>query len=152
MKSVYDLLGAPTPFDPTERYTSSWLLPPLLLGCLRLLLSIYAFVTIFFTFGWHDTHQASQESRRSFSFFTNLTYWGLAFYFLFSALHTFSYARTGRSWLSRWPRPFQAAHAIFYTTVVTLPILVTAVFWVYTSWPRFSLVSLRCIGELGLRC
>ena len=140
MKPVYDLLGAPRPFDPTERYTSSWLLPPLFLGCLRLLLSTYAFVTIFFTFGWHDSHQDSQDSRQSFSFFTDLTYWGLAVYFLFSALHTLSYARTGRSWLSRWPRPFQAAHAVFYTTVVTLPILVTAVFWVDTSQLRVSCV------------
>lgn len=133
MRPFYDLLGAPIPFDPTERFTTSWLLAPLLLGGIRLLVSVYAFVTIFFTFGWNDSHRASQAARRSFSYFTNLTFWGLAFYFLLSGLHTLSYARKGRSWLGGWPRPLQAAHAILYTTVVTLPILVTAVFWVGCS-------------------
>ena len=129
MKSLYDLLGAPHPFDPTDRYTTSWLLSPLLLGCLRLLISVYSFVTIFFILGWDDSHDDSVAARRSFSYFTDLTYWGLAFHFLFSSLHTLSYARTGTSWLQRWPRPLQAAHTIFYTSVVTFPILVTAVFW-----------------------
>jgi len=67
-----------------------------------------------------------------------LTYWGLAFYFFFSALHTFSYLRTGSPLLSRWPRPLQALHAFFYTTVVTFPILVTVVFWaILYSGPWF---------------
>ena len=151
MKPFHDLLGAPGPFDPTERYATSWLLPPLFLGCLRLLFSLYAFVTTFFTFGWNDSHHASQAVRQSFSYFTNLTYWGLAFYFLFSGVHTLSYMHTGRSWLKGWPWPLQAAHAIFYTTVVTLPILVTAVFWVRNPQvPIFSL-SVTRVTEQVLR-
>ena len=67
-----------------------------------------------------------------------MTYWGLAFYFFFSALHTWSYARTGSPLLSRWPRPLQALHGFFYTTVVTFPILVTVVFWaILYSGPWF---------------
>ncbi|MCJ1291358.1 hypothetical protein MMC34_002901 [Xylographa carneopallida] len=108
-----------------SRYTTSWLLPPLPLGCLRFLLSLYAFVTTFTILGT-DT---PLSARQSFSYFTVLTYWGLAFYFLFSGLHTLSYARSGTSWLQRWPRPLQAFHAIFYSTVVTFPFLVTIVFW-----------------------
>lgn len=129
MKPLYDLLGVSNPFDPTNRYTTSWLLSPRILGAVRLLLSVYCFVTIFFVFGWDDSHHDSLAARRSFSYFTDLTYWGLAFYFLFSSLHTLSYARTCRSWLHSWSRPLQAAHAIFCTTIITFPFLVTAVFW-----------------------
>lgn len=129
MPSAYTLLGVSRPFDPFNSYTTSWLLSPTVLALLRLLLSLYAFTTIFFIFGWNGSHGRGQKSQQSFSYFTNLTYWGLAFYFLFSGLHTFSYARTGRSWLQSWPRPFQAAHAVFYSSIVTFPFLVTVVFW-----------------------
>jgi len=64
-----------------------------------------------------------------------LTYWGLAFYFLFAALHTFTYARSGIPLLDRFPRPLQAVHSAFYTTVVVFPFIVTVVYWglLYTS-------------------
>lgn len=142
MAKIYPLLGVSHPFDPTSRFTTSWLLPPYLLASLRLLLSLYAFVTIFTIFGWDDAHHLATTARQSFSYFTNLTYWGLAFYFLLSALHTFSYARTGKAWLQSWPKPLQAAHAIFYTTVVTFPFLVTLVFWaILYKNPWFSVVE-----------
>lgn len=139
--AIYNLLGVARPFDPLDRYTTSWLLSPILLAALRLLLSLYAFVTIFVVFGWNGSHKYSQSSRRSFSYFTDLTYWAIAFYFLFSGLHTLTYATTGISWLKKWPRSLQAAHAIFYTTIVTYPFLVTIVYWVilYKS-PWFPLV------------
>lgn len=128
MKPFYELLGVS--YDPTYRYTTSWILPPIVLAIIRLVLALYAFTTIFFIFGWDGSHRSLQSARQSFSFFTSLTYWGIAFYFLFSGLHTLSYARTGRSWLHDWGRPLQASHAIFYTTVTTYPVLVTVVFWV----------------------
>ncbi|KAM0799252.1 hypothetical protein BDR22DRAFT_807714 [Usnea florida] len=142
MIQIYPLLGVLHPFDPTSRFTTSWLLPPYLLASLRLLLALYAFTTIFTIFAWDDTHDLAIAARHSFSYFTNLTYWGLAFYFLFAALHTFVYARTGRAWLQGWPRPLQGAHAVFYTTVVTFPFLVTIVFWgvLYRS-PWFPIVE-----------
>ncbi|MCJ1252607.1 hypothetical protein MMC24_000413 [Lignoscripta atroalba] len=162
MPSLYALLGVTQPFDPSSRFTTSWLLPPYVLAFVRLLLSLYAFVTIFFIFGWNGSHSNSLASRRSFSYFTVLTYWGLAFYFLVSGLHTFSYARHGTSWLQRWPRPLQAAHGIYYSTVVTYPILVTIVFWVilysgpwfpveFDAWHNISqhaLNSFYCLFEI----
>ncbi|KAI4233738.1 MAG: hypothetical protein L6R40_006970 [Gallowayella cf. fulva] len=129
MARTLALLGASQPFDPSHRMTTSWILPPHLLAICRLILSIYIFTTIFFIFGWNGAHHRPDSSRHSFSFFTNLGYWGLAFYFLFTSLHTFSYAQTGRSLLQRWPVVLQVAHTVLYTTVVTFPILVTAVFW-----------------------
>lgn len=126
---VSTVFGAAQPFDPTHRYTTSWILPPLLLAIIRLILSIYAFTTTFFVLGWHGVHQRHDLDRQYFSYFTNLTYWGIGFYFLFSSMHTFKYALTGASWLQKWPVTLQIAHTVFYTTIVTFPILVTAVFW-----------------------
>ncbi|MCJ1367757.1 hypothetical protein MMC16_006891 [Acarospora aff. strigata] len=131
-------MGVDVPFDPTHRFATSWLLPPWLLFSVRLLISIYAFTTTFFIIGWNGTHHRLDASRASFSYFTNLTYWGLAFYFLFAAIHTFSHARTGTPLLSRWPRSLQALHSLFYTTIITFPILVTVVFWaILYSGPWF---------------
>ncbi|KAL8656907.1 MAG: hypothetical protein Q9226_002461 [Calogaya cf. arnoldii] len=129
MARILSILGASQPFDPTHRYTTSWILPPVLLAICRFIFAIYILTAIFFIFGWNGTHGHAEQSRYSFSFFTSLGYWGLGFYFLFSSLHTFSYARTGKSWSQKWPAGFQVAHTVFYTTIVTFPILVTAVFW-----------------------
>ena len=67
--------------------------------------------------------------RQSFSYFTDLTYWGISFYFLVAAAHTLTYAITSRPLLDRFPRPLRALHSLYYTTIVTLPFLVTIVYW-----------------------
>jgi hypothetical protein len=115
-------------FDPTHRFVTSWILPPAVLFGLRTLLAVYAFTTLFTIFGWNGTHGRSRESQHSFSFFTNLTYWGLAFYYAFSAAHTGSYWLTGVPFLARWPKTLQVAHSMFYTTIVVYPWIVTSKF------------------------
>ena len=139
MPTLYHLLGVYSPCDPTARYVTSWLISPTALATLRLILSLYAFVTLFFIYGFEDSHGNAISARQSFSFFTDLTYWGIAFYLLFAGLHTLSFALNyrkslkidglARYWLQRWPRPLQAAHMILYSTIVTFPFLVTIVFW-----------------------
>lgn len=105
--------------------------------------SVYAFTTLFFSLGWPCTHPEDggcQAATQSFSYFTVLTYWGLAFYFAVSAAHTFTYARSGSALLDRFPRPLQALHSLYYTTIVTLPFLVTIVYWgVLYKGPWFKL-------------
>lgn len=113
------------PFDPTHRFETSWILPPAVLFGIRALLSLYAFVTLFTIFGWNGTHGRSGDSERSFSYFTHLTYWGLAFYNAFSAAHTGSYWLTGTPFLARWPKWLQVAHGMFYSTIVVYPWIVT---------------------------
>lgn len=113
------------PFDPTYRFVTSWILPPGVLFGFRALLSIYAFTTIFTIFGWNGSHGMSESSKHSFSYFTHLTYWGLAFYHAFSAIHTASYWLTGTPFLARWPKALQIAHSMFYSTVVIYPWIVT---------------------------
>lgn len=131
---------SPTGFDSECRFVTSWLLPPILLASLRALLCTYCFATTFTKWGWSGTHHDPAAIGREFSYFTVLTYWGLTFYMLVACVHTFVYALRGRYWLKSFPRPLQALHSLFYTTVVTYPFLVTAVYWgVLYRGPWFKL-------------
>jgi hypothetical protein len=114
--------------EPTyiTRLSTSWILPPITLFALRVFLSCYAFFVIFFVLGWDSTHGNSRAARQSFSYFTDLTYWGLAFYFAFAAAHTGSYAFTGRPWLERWPKVLRWMHSAYYCTVTVYPFIVTS--------------------------
>ncbi|KAF2467677.1 uncharacterized protein BDR25DRAFT_266666 [Lindgomyces ingoldianus] len=144
--------------DPTFRYETSWLLSPSVLFILRALFSLYAFTTIFTIFGYNNSHGQSENSRHSFSFFTNLTYWGLAFYYAFAALHTGSYWLKGQPFLSSWPRPLQLAHGMFYSTIVIFPFIVTIVYWAllysghftdaFTTWSNTSQHALNSVYAL----
>jgi hypothetical protein len=107
---------------------------------------------------WQCAHGETgcQASQNQFSYFTTLTYWGLAFYFLAAAVHTFTYARSGTALLDRLPRPLQALHSAFYTTAVTFPFVVTVVYWarlysgtwyteVYSGWSNVSQHALNSV-------
>ncbi|RYP54008.1 hypothetical protein DL768_001158 [Monosporascus sp. mg162] len=179
-------------WDPTHRFETSWLLPPWALFAFRALFALYAFTTLFFRIGWGCTHPSSTpatagdgdttntadapvevggercgSTKASFSFFTVLTYWGIAFYLLVAAVHTATYARNATSrgpLLARFPRPLQALHSLFYTTVITYPLLVTIVYWavlyptsfgaaggfpnVYTAWGNASQHALNSLFAL----
>jgi hypothetical protein len=120
-------------WDPSFRFETSWLLSPWLLFACRALISLYVFVTRFFIIGWTCTHEelgGCDAVGKSFSYFTILTFWGIAFYFLIAAIHTFTYALSGRPLLDRFPRALQALHSLFYSTIITYPFLVTIVYWV----------------------
>ncbi|KAI1772639.1 hypothetical protein F4818DRAFT_134427 [Hypoxylon cercidicola] len=120
------------PWDPSHRFETSWVLPPFVLFVLRVIMSLYIFVTLLFNIGYECAHAEQygcEDARDNFSYFTVLTYWGLAFYLLFSALHTFTYARSTVPLLDSWPRPLQALHSFYFTTVTTFPFIVTVVYW-----------------------
>ncbi|KAF4440240.1 hypothetical protein FACUT_3564 [Fusarium acutatum] len=149
-------------WDPSNRFETSWLLSPWLLFAFRAFISIYAFVTRFFIIGWQCTHEdlgGCRDVGRSFSYFTILTYWGIAFYFAVAAVHTATYALRGRSLLDGLPRPLQALHALFYSTIVTYPFLVTIVYWVvlykgpwfpkeFNAWSNISQHGLNSLFAL----
>ncbi|KAI1761765.1 hypothetical protein GGR53DRAFT_504302 [Hypoxylon sp. FL1150] len=153
------------PWDPTHRFETSWFLPPFVLFVLRSLMSLYAFITLLFNIGYECQVDGCWEAGNNFSYFTVLTYWGIAFYLAFAAIHTFIYARTGVALLDKWPRPLQALHALLFTTVTTFPFLVTIVYWgilysygsawfptVYSGWSNVSqhaLNSLFALFEIG---
>ncbi|KAI0541888.1 hypothetical protein GGR58DRAFT_391180 [Xylaria digitata] len=126
-------------WDPSHRFQTSWLVPPYVLFAIRLLISLYAFTTLLFNIGYACANASlggCESARANFSFFTVLTYWGIAFYFLVAAIHTFIYARRGSAPLDTWPRPLQYLHSLFYSTITTFPFLVVIVFWALLSSPR----------------
>ncbi|KAH7156566.1 hypothetical protein EDB81DRAFT_395366 [Dactylonectria macrodidyma] len=149
-------------WDTSNRFETSWLLSPWLLFACRALIALYAFVTRFFIIGWtctHDSLGGCAAVRLSFSYFTILTYWGIAFYFLVASIHTLTYAIRGRPLLDSFPRPLQALHALFYSTIVTYPFLVTIVYWVvlydgpwftveFTAWSNVSQHGLNSLFAL----
>ncbi|CAK7566646.1 MAG: hypothetical protein SEPTF4163_004596 [Sporothrix epigloea] len=120
------------PWDTSHRFETSWLLPPALLAAVRALFSIYIFVTLIFVLVWDGMHKSLGgwvAAGDQFVYFTVLTYWGLAFYFAVTAVHTATYAHTGAALLDRFPRSLQHLHALFYSTVTVFPLIVTAVYW-----------------------
>ncbi|KXX78153.1 hypothetical protein MMYC01_204260 [Madurella mycetomatis] len=139
------------PWDPTHRFETSWLLSPWWLFFCRGLISLYVFTTLIFVLAWQcvNAENGCTASQNQFSYFTSLSYWGLGFYFLAAAIHTFTYARSGIPLLDRFPRPLQALHSVFYSTIVVYPFIVTIVYWallfsgswyaeVYEGWSNVS--------------
>jgi hypothetical protein len=143
-----------TSFDPNNTFVRSHFVSPLVLACIRAVLSLYSFTTIITCYAWlaHKTatiklkdvnigsytiQQSDAAIGQSFSFFTYLTFWSLGFYFLVSSVHTFMYAFRQRTWLHSWPKLFQLAHSLYYSCITSFPFLVTIVFWgtMNSGWP-----------------
>jgi len=120
--------------DYTSRFATSWFLSPLQLAIWRGIVSLYAFLVIFISLG----HESSENAGRSFSYFTVLGYWGLAFYYAVSSAHSVSFWLYGESWLQKWPKSLQWLHSVFYATITVFPFVVTAVFWGALSWGAFA--------------
>ena len=123
--------------------------------------SLYAFTTLVFVLIWNcvNGEQGCTASQNQFGYFTSLTYWGIGFYFFFAALHTFTYARHGVPLLDRFPRPLQALHSAFYTTIIVYPLVVTIVYWarlysgtwfpvVFQAWSNISQHLLNSVFAL----
>lgn len=150
----YKLFHVDQPFDVTNRFQTSYILPPVVLAAIRLVISLYTFTTLIYRLAADD----DKERDDYLCYFTNLSYWGLAFYFLVAAFHGFRYHRTGSAPLQRWPRILQLLHGVLYTTIVNYPLLVTIVYWVLlapTDSPlatTFSAWSNVCPPKLPLLC
>ncbi|KAJ7659138.1 hypothetical protein DFH06DRAFT_1130698 [Mycena polygramma] len=120
MFSWHSLFCNPTgKFEPQHRFA------PTVLGSIRALFAICGVATIVVSMSLRAQPSAAQ----SFSYLSNITWWGITFYHLFAAFHTLVYARTGRAPLDAWPRPLQLVHSLLFSTVVTLSLMLTIVFW-----------------------
>ncbi|KAI5359155.1 Putative protein rolling stone [Septoria linicola] len=162
-------LGLPSrgeKFDTGATFVRSHIVSPYKLACLRALIALYCWMTIIVAYSWLSYEYAPNTLRdvniptytlilgkwfiaKSFSFFTFITYWSLAFYFTISLWHTFIYARnqaylrtTTTSHLhDTFPRWLQLAHSLWYSTITTYPFLVSIVYWctMYGGpWPSDS--------------
>ncbi|KAI1174287.1 hypothetical protein F4777DRAFT_390142 [Nemania sp. FL0916] len=144
--------GSTDLWDPSHRFQTSWLVSPWVLFGIRTLLALYAFATIFTNIGYECTHVSAGgcvAAANGFSFFTVLSYWGVAFYFAVASFHTFFYARYGRTLLDAWPRPLQFLHALLYSTVTTYPLLVTIVFWALLALPSTLATTFSAWGNIS---
>lgn len=121
--NVYRACHIDSPFDPTNTFQTSNFLRPALLNGLRLLFATYMFTTEIYNLA-HDAVLHNGGDATHWSYFTNITYWSFAFYFLFAGFHGLMYARTGHAPLQRWPMFLQLCHALLYTTVTIYPVLV----------------------------
>jgi len=119
----YEAFGVSSPFDPTFHYVSSPILPPIVLGALRLLFAVYTLVT--------DILTLADNPNSYLSYFTDLTYIGLTAYFWAAGVQTIAFVlRRRKSYpLQTWPRFLQLLHVILYSTVTVFPIIVTVVYW-----------------------
>src|SRR5690242_5750020 len=105
MSRFFTLMGVKHPFDKSHRFVTSWLFPAPLLASIRLFFALYAFTAIFVRWGLRPAAIGG-----SFSYFTQLTYFGLAFYFLFAGFHGLYYSMRGVTLLERWGRILQMLH------------------------------------------
>ncbi|KAG0637016.1 hypothetical protein HOY80DRAFT_1017150 [Tuber brumale] len=119
------LLGMGSPFDPENRFQTCSILSPVVLACTRLLIAYYISAALFYRIARSAVIDGSHSAQKNFSYFTNLTYWGLGCYFAVVGVHTFVYALGGRAPLERWPKVLQFLHSLLYTTIITFPLLVS---------------------------
>jgi hypothetical protein len=116
MSKFFELFNVSTPFDGTNRFQTSYIFSPMVLALIRLTISTYIFATMVYKLVRAGI-SGSVDVDRHWSYFTNLTYWGQGFYFLFAGFHTFVYSRKGIAPLQKWPRILQLLHGVLYTTV-----------------------------------
>ncbi|KAA8892927.1 hypothetical protein FN846DRAFT_595758 [Sphaerosporella brunnea] len=128
MSKFFKLFNVSTPFDGTNRFQTSYLFAPMVLAIIRLTISTYIFTTLVYRLVRAGIWSPA-DVRSHWSYFTNLTYWGQGFYFMFAGFHTFVYARKGIAPLQKWPRILQLLHGVLYTTVCTYALVVTIVYW-----------------------
>lgn len=124
-RSIQNSYTSSTTDGYVEGLCRSWALPSLVLASIRALFSIYAFVVLFYQIAYRLGNGQDEQVQQSFSYFTVLGYWGLAFYFAFATAHTISYALGSRAWLQSWPAWMKWLHGVFYATVTVFPFIVT---------------------------
>ncbi|KAH6905636.1 hypothetical protein BKA70DRAFT_1107449 [Coprinopsis sp. MPI-PUGE-AT-0042] len=164
-KTFYTLLGVPSTSSrhsspsssspyPQEKFdrehlwvTSPLFRNPFVFGGLRILVALYLFGTCI---AFLVDYVKDGNGDNYLSFFTNLCYIGMTAYFFASGVQTLSYAvrwrRNGAGAgyaLQSWPRPLQALHVALYSTIVTFPFIVTAVYWALIGGPEVFTNSKR---------
>ena len=115
------------PFDPECRYVTSTLVSPLVLAIMRSVMAGYMIVVTIVSIVWAGA--VSHTISLYFSYFTDITYIGLAAYMLFACIHGFDYAKHGATrpyLLQRWPRFFQFCHQLLHATILGYPIIVSS--------------------------
>lgn len=125
--------GLDTPFDEQPLLVTSPLFSPLVLALVRLLVAIYT--TTVLVFGLVDSATRSNDASTYLTYFTRLSYIGICAYFWAATTQTLSFALRQRQRksgyaLQSWPKILQFLHLYLTSSILTLPIIVTVVYWV----------------------
>ena len=152
-QKMYQRMGVHAPFDPQHRLVTSAVFPPIVLALIRSTLALYTLVSIVFSLAWksvrfpgdpksgvascvpvrlcgHNVNPTDAlAGRRTFSYFTDLSFIGFCAYFFASAVQTMIYAVGGGKGypLQKWPRILQFLHLLLISTIFS--------FRVYRSSP-----------------
>lgn len=139
--------GLHRPFDQKYRAVTSGIVQPWVLFTIRLILAIYAVaasvvhIVIFGTIG-DDANYGLY-----YAYFTRLTWIGLTAYYCAAAFHSGIFVMSIRQlkrgtvsrapWypLQKWGRFLQFLHLWLFSTVITMPLLVTIVYWALLASP-----------------
>ncbi|KAF9443771.1 hypothetical protein P691DRAFT_787534 [Macrolepiota fuliginosa MF-IS2] len=141
-------------FDYENKYATSYLLPPNILGVIRLLLGKYALGTNIVVLIWSGA--VLDDADTFFSYFTHLSYIGVTAWLWASGIQSIAFAnswkggRDARYPLQSWPRALQFLHELLFSTIATFPFIVTIVYWAllassksfsspYLAWSNISL-------------
>ncbi|KAJ2918095.1 hypothetical protein MD484_g2315, partial [Candolleomyces efflorescens] len=123
-------------FDSSAKYVTSYLFKPRTLAWIRLSLAVLTTGVLIFCIIFQAA--VLKNAQQFFSFFTNLSYFGLCGYFWASGYQSWKYSRAvqrerpgkpARYPLQSWHWIWQYLHALLYTTIVTFPLVVTIVYW-----------------------
>jgi len=157
---VLHSLGLALPFDSQCKFVTSPFFSPTVLACIRLTFGVYLLTTLIVVLV--KTMVTTHDASNYFAYFTELTGIGLCSYLWAAGTQTVFYVGSGhkRYPLQRWPRFLQFLHVLLHTTIVTLPILVTIVYWAllassstfsspYNTWSAVSLHMLNTVFALS---
>jgi uncharacterized membrane protein YraQ (UPF0718 family) len=125
-------------FDPDFNLVTSYAFKPRTLAYIRLFFALLITGILIFCIAFQAA--ILKNAQKFFSFFTNLSYFGLCGYFWASGLHTLVYSRSkhqrgkGQYPLQKWPKVLQHLHLLLYATVVTFRKLTTILFDFLPDW------------------
>ncbi|KAF8878257.1 hypothetical protein CPB85DRAFT_1342836 [Mucidula mucida] len=127
---------------PYDSYVTSPFFSPTILGGIRFLYGLYALVTLvlYIVFGWKGTNE---DASSFFAIFAILSYFGVIAYFLTTGVHTFLYSR-GRFPLAEWARPLQFMHVWLLSSIVSFPLIITAMYYQVFEFDPVSTIDSLC--------
>lgn len=137
--------GLHEPFDPKYRVVTSGIVQPWVLFIIRLIIALYTVAASLAHIIIYEGVQTGHLADQYYIYFTRLTFIGVTAYFSAAAFHTGFFVLSLRQlkrgkvsrapWypLQKWPRVLQFLHLWLFSTIITMPVVVTAVYWAFLA-------------------
>jgi len=137
--------GLHDPFDPKYRIVTSGIVQPWILFIIRLIIALYTVASSLAHLIIYEGVQTGHPADQYYIYFTRLTFIGVTAYFSAVAFHTGFFVLSLRQlkrgkvsrapWypLQKWGKVFQFLHLWLFSTIITMPIVVTVVYWAFLA-------------------